>query len=138
MSAVDMEYVQMPVRRSLVPQAYRFLADLEASAIGIQAGPQGWTLELLKRQYDESPDVMKRLEKHLANNPGMEFKTSELQKELGVVQASSMPGVFGAFGRRVKNRYGMGTWPFDARWDPSANTMRYSMSPERAKIIAAL
>jgi hypothetical protein len=42
-----------------------------------------------------------------------------------------MAGVFGAFGRRAKHRYG-GAKPWRSEWDPIRGEARYLMEPQVA------
>jgi hypothetical protein len=52
---------------------------------------------------------------------------------------NSVAGALGAYGRRVKNRYGMTTWVFEGRWSlKQDDTWAYVMKAEYAEIISAL
>lgn len=136
------ELVSVLVPRQHLTNVYRFVASLDdethAKPNGESLEGREWTRELVERQFNESPDVVQRLQKLLAEHPDQEFSTWDLQKKLQVKNANSMPGIFGAFGKRVKMRYGMPTWPFTARWDEAKNSMFYSMPVDRAKILKGL
>jgi hypothetical protein len=40
---------------------------------------------------------------------------------------NTLAGTLGAFGRRVGNRYGTESWPFDSNWSYDHNSMVYWM-----------
>jgi hypothetical protein len=46
-----------------------------------------------------------------------------------------LPGALGAFGRRTKNRYRKGTWPFSAGWSYEHSVFEYKMDPWTAEQI---
>ncbi len=90
-------------------------------------GPEnGWTEQLVRRMFKESGDPMQRLLRMLAEADGEEVSTNEIAAALDLPKgASSVAGMAGAIGRRVKSRYGMKGLPWETRWrhiDPTDET----------------
>jgi hypothetical protein len=82
---------------------------------------------------------MKAFQKHLADHPGTWFSTTDMAMAQNAERGSkTIAGALGAYGRRVSNRYGMKTWPFEDRWHHVEGQQYYSMTPEVADIINAL
>jgi hypothetical protein len=135
------DYVMVPVPEELVPRVYELLADLErgrdsTSPSPVEAGA-GPILDegLARRMFRESEDRHRRLLKHLAANAGRWIPMSELMEALGAGRAE-MAGVFGAFGRRSKHRYG-GATPWLRDWRSEDDENVYRMSPVVARWIQA-
>jgi len=75
---------------------------------------------------------------YLASRRGEWVFTRELAKALDVpTDTRGMAGVFGAFGRRAKHRYG-GLKPWDMAWDPIEGEAKYCMKPEVAEWVEAV
>lgn len=147
MSSKDEDYVQIPVPRKHLTRIYGYIGSLDGltgtdevpTTATEPAEEKTWDHLLIARQFNESPDSMKKFQKYLAAHPGQEFSTPEMATGLGVAGGwNSIAGALGAYGRRVKNRYGMSSFPFESRWDHATGTARHSMTPEVAEIINSL
>lgn len=131
------DYVLLPVRAMHYKTALRFVLGLEdeEDAPGL---PDGWTADLIRRQYARTSTRMKRLQKHLAAHPGEAFTGDELGDAIGVDRGwNSVAGMLGGYQRLVQNHYGLSNWPFDFGPD-SDGVWKYTMRPAVAEIIAAL
>jgi hypothetical protein len=147
MIEIDSELVSIPVPKRHLTRVYGFIASLE-SADGISQESLGlngdgkkkeWTAELIRRQFLESPDTIKRFEKLLAERAGTWLSTSEIAQALGASHGTkTIAGALGAYGRRVSNRYQMSTWPFETRWIHEEGQQSYCMPSEVAEIIGSL
>src|SRR2546423_66912 len=66
-----------------------------------------WTTEAIWRAFAESPPSMKNVLLLLASKPDEEIVSDELAKALGPdARWPNLAGTLGAFGRRVRSRYG--------------------------------
>jgi hypothetical protein len=93
-----------------------------------------WTEELLRRMYRESPKGMKSILTALAERAGEEVSIAEVAQSFTHKPGAdwnNVAGTLGAFEKRVKNRYGLLTSPFDWRRNEGQG-MLYVMSPEVA------
>lgn len=134
-------YIQVPVPEEYVPRVYALLASLDSEA----ADPEAIRVDeplipapaldkaLVVRMFKDSEQRHRRLLLFLAENAGSWFYTGELAEELEVPTGRrGMAGVFGAFGRRSKHRYG-GATPWELDWEPEEKEeVRYMMRPEVA------
>ena len=82
----------------------------------------GWSDEaLLQRCWRESPPAMRKVLARLLQDPDADVPITNLAKAVygddELKTSQKMAGVLGAFGRRTKNRYGLATWAFAARFD---------------------
>jgi hypothetical protein len=138
-STGQFDLVQVFVPRRHLAQVYAFIASLE----GVGAEPSaaahtedGWDEALIRRMYEESPTTVKRMLRALAEAPDEELTTDDLAAAMKPgANWNSVAGAFGAFGRRVKNRYRRSTWPFEMRWDNDLSRAFYKMSPAVGDII---
>jgi hypothetical protein len=144
---VDSEFVSIPVPKRHLTRVYGFIASLEGTdgisqaALGLNGdgSTKEWTPELIRRQFLESPDTIKRFEKLLAEHEGEWLSTSDIAQALGAARGpKTIAGALGAYGRRVSNRYGMSNWPFENRWIHEEGQQSYCMSAEVAGIIKSL
>jgi hypothetical protein len=109
---------QGPVGDSAVPEAEKDVPELDEA--------------LTARMYLESESRHRRLLEVLAAEAGQWIFTAELAAMLGVTSGTrGMAGIFGAFGRRAKHRYG-GRKPWTSEWDPVRSEARYRMDPQVA------
>ena len=148
MTSTDTELVTIPVPKQHLSRIYGFVATLDhpagetaplADAQPDTEAESVWTPDLVRRQFDESPDTIKRFQKLLAGSPGESFSTKTVAAQLNAAKGpKTIAGALGAYGRRTSNRYGMKTWPFAARWNHAEGQMYYSMEPETAEIIREL
>lgn len=128
-------YIQVPVPEEHVPEVIALLADLNRGVErpSEQADP-GDRLDapLVVTMYVDSERRHRQLLDLLASRAGEWLYTSELADALSVSSGSKgMAGVFGAFGRRAKHRYG-GAKPWETEWDPIQGEAKYRMSPQVA------
>lgn len=134
------EFVQVPVPAKHVSKVMAYVVALEDEDTGEgsrvvppppppgSSNDEKWSFELLERMYHQSPDSMKKILGYLADRPDKWVRSTELIENLFPGQSSSQfGGITGAFGRRVKNRYEMNTWPFDVNWTPDEHE-RWSVS----------
>jgi hypothetical protein len=89
---------------------------------------------MIMRAYKESPATMKRFLRHLANAAGKTFTSEELGTAVGY-SSRQQAGMLGAFGNRVKQRYGKATWFFAADRAPETGSFVYRMDARAAKIV---
>ena len=142
-----MSYVQVPVPEHLVPAVYRLIADHEgdhSATGGEEVSNSGvgasWSREELDRMYRESPrKSVQVVLRELATRPGEEVRMRDLLEPVHKASGKkttrrTLAGAFGAYGRRVKNRYKK-TWPFEAKWNHEHGEMGYTMPEDVAKVI---
>jgi hypothetical protein len=143
----DTDVVTIPVPKRHLARIYAFIGSLDAPEVhAAVAGANGagetvdeWSLGMVERQYRESPDSMKRFQQWLADHPGQEFTSTQMGEALDVEYGwNSIAGMLGAYGNRVRNRYGKASFPFQSRTDYEAGEVLHSMTPEVAEIIKAL
>src|SRR5690348_15571240 len=129
--------INLSIPRKFYPQMVGYLASLyEENAPPVapeQSGSEDNIPErdeaLITRMYMDSESRHRRLLKALAAEAGRWVFTAELAKSLGVKSGpKGMAGIFGAFGRRAKHRYG-GQKPWESEWDPVQGEARYRMEP---------
>lgn len=88
---------------------------------------------LVSRMYWDSETRHRALMDYLASRPGTWVFTSELAEALSMPTGTKgMAGVFGAFGRRAKHRYG-GAKPWEMAWDSIRGEAKYRMDPKVAE-----
>ena len=142
MTEINSELVSIPVPKRYLTRVYGFIASLESAdetSLNGDGKRKEWTPELIRRQFLESPDTMKRFEKLLAEHDGTWLSTSSIAETLGTARgARTIAGALGAYGRRVANRYRMSTWPFETRWIHDEGQQSYCMPSEVAEIIRPL
>jgi hypothetical protein len=129
----------LPVPEEHLPRIYAFLAGLDsdtAATVPTESAPP-LTADLIARMYRESESRHRQLLTYLAASPHTWFHTGELADALDVPTGrKGMAGVFGAFGRRAKHRYG-GAKPWDIDWDPEREEVKYLVSGEVAAWVKA-
>lgn len=137
-------WVEVSIPEDLVVDVYAFIAERrQAEPPEGETHPDtegdgarsGWTPEIMKRCYRESPDSMKAVLEHLAERPDEWVGTGTLVGVAGYSERSEMAGVFGAFGRRVKNRYGMDSWPMERHWSHEDGERKVRLPAELAEIV---
>ena len=145
----DSDLVEILVPRHLVVGVYQFISSqshLGASLVNPRSAqdstalPEDWSASLIRRMYTESQKNMRAILDLLANRAGEIVRADELIDALSKSRgdnatSSTLGGTLGAFGRRVKNRYGQESWPFEAHWDSDASQVLYRMSPAVAELI---
>ena len=115
-------FVQIAVPAERVLDVYAYL-------LGKSPDGGAWTPALLERMYLESPQPMQQILVTLAKRVGVVHTAEELAEGIGRSRAQ-LAGVLGAYGRRVKNRYGMETWPFETIFDHGAGMYSYVITDD--------
>jgi hypothetical protein len=143
------DLVQVMVPREFLPDVYTLLAKLttennaeqpteEELNGSLEEKPEDkkWTPDLIRRMYEESSPGMTRALNYMAEHPDRWIPAPEVTEAIEPGRDSRrLGGTLGAFGKRVKNRYGMGTWPFHFRWDSENGHALYWMDDAIAKQI---
>ncbi len=138
MTDTDSELVSILVPKLHLKEIYGFISTLDSAAGEPKKGID-WPADLVRRQFNESPEIIKRFQKLLASHPGQKFHTSEIASQLKAAKgAKSIAGALGAYGRRVANRYKMKTFPFDQAWDHAKHEQSHWMKTDVATIIKSL
>jgi hypothetical protein len=138
--------VEVLVPKKHVVAVYGYIAALEQGESDQEAlasdssggskpvGPddnEEWSPRQLRLLYDQSPPAMVRILDFLAENPDIEVPSEWLVEVLKDdnpdANSNTLAGTLGAFGRRVGNRYGMETWPFDADYSHEYGSVVYVM-----------
>jgi len=137
---MSIEYVQVPVPAEYVPSVISLIAELNRAGKAIsQEGDSEVSLNesLVSRMYFDSEERHRALMDYLASRPETWVYTSELAEALGVSTGTKgMAGVFGAFGRRAKHRYG-GAKPWEMAWDSVRGEAKYRMESQVAEWVKA-
>jgi hypothetical protein len=120
------DFVSVPVPIERVQEVYELLArrsPRRSAAPQITDGgyPAGWSEALIDRMYVESSGAMRGILVAVAKKSARQVIAS-----------------LGPFEKRVRGRYGMDRWPFEAREFVDAGLRKYSMSPGTASRIVAL
>lgn len=135
------------VPREHAAEVYGFVAELlrgstlrEATATAEAPAEAGeWPTELIERAYAESSKPLKAMLKMLAERSGETVVSDELATAIGPDATwVNLAGTLGAFGRRVKSRYGRTNWFFSADWDNVREKMVYAMDEREAQVILSL
>lgn len=152
------ELVSVLVPRRYLAQVYGLIAKLDSEPPSVldssseeQAGPDGtdgktddldeWTLSRLRRMVDESPPAMLDILQALADRSGEWLTMADLAHAIRHkpdADWNTVAGTLGAFGRRVKNRYGLESWPFESRFDHKVGGRVSRMNQDIARIIKRL
>lgn len=137
------EFVNIPVPVERVQDVYELLA--RPSAVRTATGPQetdngypeGWSQPMIERMFIESLSAMRSILCSIAERSPSWLSTSEIgaATELSPRQVIAS---LGPFEKRVRGRYGMNRWPFEAREYVDAGISRYSMTEGTAAGILSL
>jgi len=136
MSQNDIVYV--PVPSQWLGDVYALLGTLGNRSVmprpGIEVSvSQGKAL--LRQMYLESEGEQRRLMRLMAERPDKWRYSKELAADLGLPKGTrGLAGMFGAFGRRAKHRYG-GQKPWEVSWDAAREENRYRMPADIAATI---
>lgn len=138
-------WVEVSVPEDLVVDVYELIAELRSEGRPLREKSdedkeqreveRDWTPELMRRCYRESPNSMTAILEYLGERPGEWVGTGELIDVAGYTERSEIAGVFGAFGRRVKNRYSMDTWPTDRHWSHEDGERKLRLPDDLAEIV---
>lgn len=148
------DLVNVAVPKKHLQRVYRLLADLDEDGGGSGDGtlpPRGgdgdggtfeeWTNARLERMVSESGQAMRDILRALVLRPGDWLSTADLAKAIEDnpdADWNTIAGMLGAFGRRIRNRYGLDTWPMEWRRFPDGAGMHYMMPSHMAKRIHPL
>jgi hypothetical protein len=136
------EFVSLPVPADRVQEVYELLARQPARK---QTGPQvtengypeGWSQAMIDRMFVESSSAMRRILCAIAERAPIWVTTGEIGAASDL-SARQVVASLGPFEKRVRGRYGMNRWPFEAREFVDAGVFKYSMSEGTAEGILAL
>jgi hypothetical protein len=136
------DFVTLPVPVNRVQEVYELLARQPSKTpIGPQITengyPEGWSQAMIDRMFVESSSAMRRILCSIAERSPKWVTTGEI----GIasdLSARQVVASLGPFEKRVRGRYGMNRWPFEAREFVDAGLFKYSMSEGTAEGILAL
>jgi hypothetical protein len=137
------EFVNIPVPVERVQEVYELLARPAASrtALGPQVTdngyPEGWSQAMIERMFIESSSAMRRILYSIAERSPSWVTTGEIGAASGLSSRQVIASL-GPFEKRVRGRYGMNRWPFEAREFVDAGIFKYSMSEGTAAGILTL
>jgi hypothetical protein len=138
------EIAYVPVPTQWLSHIYRRLSELAAED-GTPGGAATPTLPvahlddaMIGRIYEESHEPHRRLMRLMAEHPDEWRYSSEIATDLGLEhETRGLAGMFGAFGRRAKHRYG-GQKPWLSQWDSAREENCYSMTADVAATVRSL
>jgi|tagenome__1003787_1003787.scaffolds.fasta_scaffold20868490_3 hypothetical protein len=136
------ELVPVMVPRPLLTHVYGLIAKLHGEltapvdvptqhANGDATTSNGWTPSLLRKMLQQSPPAMKDVLRTMAEHPDEWLTTKQLAEAIQNNRNAdwmTLAGTMGAFGRRLKNRYGIENPPFEKRYDHEFKGKVYRMS----------
>jgi len=96
-----------------------------------------WTASLLDRMFTESSSAMRRILLAIAEVSPRWVTTKDIAATSGLTSRQVVASL-GPFEKRVRGRYAMRSWPFEARQFVDLGIFKYSMSPETADRIITL
>lgn len=136
------EFVSVPVPAERVQEVYALLArqplrTTAAQPVSEDGYPDGWSKALIERMFIESSSAMRRILAAIAHRSPGWVTTGEIA-DAASLTARQVVASLGPFEKRIRGRYGMGRWPFDAREFVDAGIFKYSMSAEVASRILEL
>jgi hypothetical protein len=149
MSESDLVSVMVP--KQYLSKVYGFIASLESG--GPQAEPMpadaatngefdDWTSSRLQRMVRESPPAMRDMLREIASRSEDWVTSHDLAKAIKSkpnADWNTVAGTMGAFGRRLKSRYGIETKPYEQRRDHEARCKVFRMKKDVAdQILHAL
>ncbi|MHB1342170.1 MAG: hypothetical protein ACYC77_04305 [Coriobacteriia bacterium] len=134
-------FVNVPVPLDRVQEVYALLARQPAKRLSgdwaADGGTESWGPVLLERMFLESSSAMRRILLSIAHASPRWVTTGEIAGATGLT-ARQVVASLGPFGKRVRGRYGMNRWPFEAREFVDAGAFKYSMPSETAGMISTL
>jgi len=142
------ELVAVFVPRRHLSKVYGYIATLDMEVGGVTTPRSAldaneWSEALLRRMVNESSPALLKILKALADRPLKWQSTHELAVAVDSpdVTWNTISGTLGAFNRRIKGRYKLGSWPFEVRVDigeKGARLTQCRMTKERATVIMRL
>lgn len=123
------ELINVAVPRRHLARVYGLIAELdsgEAAGTPISLAPtptddrfEEWTPARIRRMVEESDTAMRAILTMLASHADEWLTTTKLAEAIGgSADWNTVAGTLGAFGRRRKSRYGLGTMPYERRREP--------------------
>jgi hypothetical protein len=136
------EFVNVPVPVERVQEVYELLARQPAAFAPLagatqQGYPEGWNEAMIDRMFIESSGAMRRILYSIALRSPSWVTTAEIG-EASDLTARQVIASLGPFQKRVRGRYGISRWPFEAREFVDAGITKYSMPEGIAGEITAL
>jgi len=131
------EFVNVPVPVDRVQEVYRLLASQPTrTSIGPQVTengyPEGWSKAMIERMFVESSSAMRRILHAIAERSPSWTTTGQIAEASGLT-ARQVVASLGPFEKRVRGRYGMNRWPFEAREFVDDGIFKYCMSTGTAE-----
>lgn len=142
------KFVSVPVPADRVQEVYKLLASPPQRGRTVGAAKsseedwtwlevhtdakQEWPLETVKRAVLESNQATRRLLKFLAERQGQWLSTPEIAAGLQM-KAVDIRGPLSGLSRRIKHRYNMQRWFFDAEWN--GQIFKYRMHEREADVV---
>jgi hypothetical protein len=136
------DFVSVPVPIERVAEVYELLARQTARpSIGhhvtADGYPEGWNEPLVDRMFIESSSALRRILFAIAQRSPGWVTTKDIAGSSGLTPRQVVASL-GPFGKRLRGRYGMRVWPFEAREFVDAGVLKYSMPSGAASRIIAL
>jgi len=136
------DFVSVPVPVDRVQEVYELLAQprfgrLSGHRVVADDQSEVWSQPLIDRMFLESSEAMRRILLAIAQASPRWVTTNDIAGSSGLT-ARQVVASLGPFKKRVRGRYGMSRWPFEAREFVDAGIFKYSMSPETASQILGL
>ena len=143
------ELVSVMVPKKHLAKVYGLIARLDSGEPSERAtesengsaasnDPDEWTPSRIRKTVEQSPPAMRNILRRLAERTGEWLTTQDLAEAIENnpdADWKTVAGTLGAFGRRVANRYGLETWPFEEKHDHNVGGRVYRMSADMARQI---
>jgi hypothetical protein len=136
------EFVSVPVPIDRVQEVYELLARQSPERLPDRRATGGshsgvWSQTLIDRMFQESSETMRRILTAIADAAPGWVTTKDIAVVSGL-SARQVAAALGPFEKRVRGRYRMSYWPFEAREFVDSGISKYSMSKETADRIGVL
>jgi hypothetical protein len=136
------EFVNVPIPVERVQEVYKLLASQPANptagpGVTENGYPEGWSQAMIERMFFESSRAMQRILCSIAQRSPSWVATGEIGAATDLT-ARQVVASLGPFEKRVRGRYGMSRWPFEARGFVDEGIIKYSMSEGTAEGVIAL
>ncbi|MHB8051472.1 MAG: hypothetical protein ACYDHQ_09685 [Coriobacteriia bacterium] len=136
------EFVSVPVPVDRVQEVYELLSREPFRPSAERPVPgnghsEVWTQSMIDRMFIESSSAMRGILHAIAEGSPGWVTIKDISMVSGLT-ARQVAASLGPFEKRVRGRYAMSTWPFEARHFVDAGIFKYSMSPETANRVLTL
>ncbi len=135
------EFVSVPVPLERVQEVYELLARQprrrSVHKTTEDGYSDGWNRALVERMFLESSEPMRRILAAIANASPAWVTTKDIADASGLT-VRQVVASFGPFEKRVRGRYAMSCWPFEAREFVDVGSFKYSMPSVTAEVIETL